>query len=82
MFALVQQLAFSPLGTRTCPTDCAAASRHDVHLSNETNSPNPLCDLFHESAIADITAQHPDLIIVTSGAGNRLVDGNFPSPSQ
>ena len=51
-------------------------------LSNETNSPNHPCDLFHESAIADITAQHPDLIIVASGAGNRLVDGNFPSPSQ
>jgi hypothetical protein len=51
-------------------------------MSNETNSPNHACDLFHDSAVAEITAQHPDLIIVTSGAGNRLIDGNFPSPAQ
>jgi hypothetical protein len=51
-------------------------------LSNETKSPNRACDQFHESAVAEITAMHPDLIIVTSGAGNFLVDGSFPTPTQ
>jgi SGNH domain (fused to AT3 domains) len=51
-------------------------------LSNQTNAPNKDCDVFRASAISQIQALHPNLVITTSAGDKRLLDGNIPTPAQ
>ena len=51
-------------------------------LSNQTNAPYKDCDVFRSSAIAEIKALHPNLVIATSAGDKRLLDGNAPTPAQ
>ena len=51
-------------------------------LSNQTNAPYKDCDVFRSSAISQIQALHPNLVIATSAGDKRLLDGNAPTPAQ
>jgi len=51
-------------------------------LSEQTNAPNKECDVFRSSAISQIQALHPNLVITTSAGDKRLVYGDAPTPAQ
>jgi hypothetical protein len=51
-------------------------------ISYQTNSPNAQCDTYHQVAVEAILAVKPALIITTSVANQKLVDGNHPTPEQ
>lgn len=51
-------------------------------LSDQTNAPNEECDAFRSSAIFEIRALHPNLVITTSAGDHRLADGTAPTPAQ
>jgi hypothetical protein len=52
------------------------------YFSDQTNAPNKDCDAFHSSAISQIRALHPNLVITTSAGDHYLADGTVPTPAQ